>query len=394
MKKIWLLLLLLLVIFWFWVSFANPIAPETNYVCSMFENINIDNYRVVVQNGSEFYEPKVKQCSECWERHRTGYGFYFWWEVSGPTQNVFLLDKSIDVKDVTINNIESKAILIWSITSTYCGISYKDETKLYKVVKSWNNYTLQDRTEYYNLVQGMKNKLEQFPFFLLLAVVIETLVLFFIAKIFREKNEIPNKMILLWWIIPTTMTLPLLWFVLPLLLWNWTLYVIVWEILVIIVEAIIIKYWLKISWWKAIIASIICNILSFFVLSDDYDIREVGLLCCVFLVQTFALIIIGKFLRKKDEISNKKLILAWIFVPILSYALVVFVLRVLDEYFLVYYEYEEWLEFLAIWLKVILEILIIKYIRKISWKKVIITSIISNLCYLAMHFIFNYILLF
>jgi hypothetical protein len=87
--------------------------------------------------------------------------------------------------------------------------------------------------------------------------------LFFIAKLFRKENQISNKRLLLFWIIPTTITLPFLWFLLPLIIEEWVWYTIIWELLVTIIEAIIIKYWLRISRRKAILASIICNITSY-----------------------------------------------------------------------------------------------------------------------------------
>jgi hypothetical protein len=82
-----------------------------------------------------------------------------------------------------------------------------------------------------------------------------------------EENEISNKKLLLWWIIPTTITLPLLWFALPLLIgrYRYTIiwYTMIWELFVTIIEAVILKYWLKISRRKAILVSIICNAASY-----------------------------------------------------------------------------------------------------------------------------------
>ena len=110
-KKVWFLLLSLFVVFWFWVSFANPIAPgsiveEDHYikldyslVCKKLENVEIDNYRAIIlvnwsrsdflawlSNSNwewEFYTPKANVCIKKW-------GI------------VFLLDKSIKIKNLTI----------------------------------------------------------------------------------------------------------------------------------------------------------------------------------------------------------------------------------------------------------------------------------------------------
>ena len=51
MKKVWLFLLSVFGIFWFWVSFANPIAPDDYRipsVCSKLKNVEIDNYNVIL----------------------------------------------------------------------------------------------------------------------------------------------------------------------------------------------------------------------------------------------------------------------------------------------------------------------------------------------------------
>jgi hypothetical protein len=63
---------------------------------------------------------------------------------------------------------------------------------------------MSDRTEQYrikqeieNNKQEMKNKIKDFPFYWSLAVIIETLVLFFISKIFRKEDQVPNKNLLL-----------------------------------------------------------------------------------------------------------------------------------------------------------------------------------------------------
>lgn len=398
-KKIWLWLLSFIAILFMWTTFANPIAPETYYICSMFENVEIDNYRVIVQNGTEFYEPTEYSCSQCWQRPVINHEDNEWWwryfsdfSYSGPTQKVFLLDKSIAVEDITEDSVESRAISIWSITSTYCD-RWANKTRVYKIVKDWNVYTMLDRTENYKIRQEMKNKVKQFPLFWSIAVLIETLTLFFIAKLFWKEDEISNKKLLLFWVIPTTITLPLLWFVLPLLLWNWERYVIIWEVVVVLIEMIIIKYWLHISWWKAILASVMCNLLSFAILLDyiQFHSFERGLIKIVWyiLIEIIALFVIGKLLRRKDEISNKRIVLGWFLASLLSYLSLACVARAFDRW---RWRADDWLIFLsAILMKVLVETVVIKYTRKISWKKAIITSILSILFFVAIVFVIRLI---
>ncbi len=387
-KKFWLSLLSLAIILFVWTTFANPIAPETYYVCSMFENVEIDNYRVIVQNGSGFYVPTVNSCSQCLQRKSKSYDAFWYSRDSplssskGPEQKVFLLEKSIGVDDITEENIESNAILIWSIISTYCD-RWANKTKVYKITSTWNSYIMLDRTEHYKIRQEIKGRVKDFPLYWLLTVIIETLALFIIAKIFREKgkieeelwhekNGLSNKKLLFWWIIPTTITLPLLWFVIPLLLWNWRLYVIIWELIVVVLETIMIKYWLRISRKKAIIASIVCNIFSFMALPNNIggDLAWFG----IALLEGIVFFLVGKLSLSKEWISNNKLILGSLLMP-LGDILVAIPIERLFEYL------DALLAIIIIILaKVLVDMLIVKWLRKISWKKSIITSIFCNLC--------------
>lgn len=384
-KKVWLLLLSLFVIFWFWVSFANPIAPvDLPDVCYKLKNVEIDNYRVIIEYGKrniknlwkedyfgrsdpsynyfwddrerEVYEPKAKECTKCSQSR------------FGSSSNLYLLNKDIDIKDITQENIDNTAILIWNIGDSDCK-SFYDITKTYKITKNWENYEM-----VLNKTVNIKD-IEKFPFFWLWAIILEILVLFYIAKLFRKENQISNKRLFLFWIIPTTVTLPLLWFVLPLFIWDWPLYIIVWELLVTAIEAIIIKYWLKMSRWKAIITSIVCNLFSFFILSyghyifwgDNFSsvILPLILLILVYsLIRAIILCFILKLSSKNDEISNKRIILVWFLSPIISIIaslLLIFITSYFNLWIL--------LLFIAIWVYLVLELVILEYWLKISRKK-------------------------
>ena len=133
-KKIRLLLLSLFVIFWFWVSFANPIAP-TNIpdVCYKLKNVEIDGYKVIIEYGErdirkkqtdwsvranpitwdkrqrEIYEPKAKECTKCSSSWRS---------------KVYLLDKNISTADITQENIDTLAIYVWDIRDSDCTSHY------------------------------------------------------------------------------------------------------------------------------------------------------------------------------------------------------------------------------------------------------------------------------
>lgn len=278
MKKIWFFLLSFATILLAWIAFADVIPDNAHYVhrCVKLQNVNIDNYRVIVENDTvttrDVYEP---QAEECLMQH---YKF-------GESRQ-YLLDKSVDIEEITRENIQDKAIQIWNLNVNWWYVDNSNpltsENFTYKIIKNWNDYTLEESDneskenlesetnytlEIVESEQGIGllevNRLVKFWIAWLLTILIETIVLFAIAKLFRKKDQISNKELVLVWILASTITLPLLRFVLPLFIKDGVGYMIIWEVLVTLIEVFVIKYWLKISWWKAILASIICNLCSF-----------------------------------------------------------------------------------------------------------------------------------
>ena len=281
-KKIWLFILLLFIVSWFWVSFANPIAVRIPLICSELENVEIDLYRVVVPYVSsggytKFYEPNINECLKCKKEESLLERIK---DIQDPPEiEVFLLDKSIDLENVSKNFVEEAAIPIWTVPTVNCNDTLRyDENRKYKIISSWDTYKLEmiytdykpvyyPEHEYivyeHKIEETRDSTLIQFSLSRLIAVIIETIILIAIAKLCRKEDQISNRKLILFWILPTTITLPLLRFIFPLLIEEWLWYTIIWELLVTIIEAIIIKYWLRISRRKAILASIICNIASY-----------------------------------------------------------------------------------------------------------------------------------
>ena len=278
MKKIWLFILSVALILWISFSFADVIEPNTHYVnrCVKLQNVEIDDYRVVVENDTvttwDVYEP---QAGQCLEQH------YKFWE-----SRQYLLDKSIDIEEITQENIQDRAIQIWNLNVNWHYVDdsnpLSSENFTYKIVKNGNDYTLeesdsgsvesfQDETDYslefVESEQGVElvnnNRLIKFWIAWILTVLIETIILFVIAKLFRKKDQISSWRLLLIWILASTITLPLLRFVLPLFIKDWIKYTVIWESVVTLIEIFIIKYWLKVSRWKAILASVVCNSCSY-----------------------------------------------------------------------------------------------------------------------------------
>ena len=97
---------------------------------------------------------------------------------------------------------------------------------------------------------------------LLITVILETIILFFLCKLFFKKDNIKTWKIILTWILASSITLPILRFVLPHIFHNYTVYAIVGEVFVTFVEVFIIKYLLDINRQKSTIASIACNLFS------------------------------------------------------------------------------------------------------------------------------------
>jgi len=259
MKKIWLFFLSVIAILSFWVTFADVIPDNAHYVnrCVKLQNVEIDNYRVIVENDTvtyrDVYEP---QAGECLMQH------YKFWE-----SRQYLLDKSIDIEEITKENIQDMAIQIWNLDVNWWYVDnsnpLSDENFTYKIVKEGDSYAL----EIFESEQGIElvndNRLINFWIAWILTILIETIVLFAIAKLFRKKDQISNWRLIFVWILASTITLPLLRFVLPMFIKNWVEYTVIWELLVTLVEIFIIKYWLKISRWKAIVLSIVCNLCSY-----------------------------------------------------------------------------------------------------------------------------------
>ena len=415
-KKVWLLLLSLFTIFWFWVSFANPIAPrDLPDVCYMIKNVKVGDYKVIIEYGKRTSKDSEKKSFSWWndfsERAKRNPSYDPWddrgrevyeakknectkcsYSNFGTKSRVYLLDKNTKIKNLSQENIDDNAIFIWYIYDSDCAFFY-DRIETYEITKDWGNYEILS-----SKTISIKD-IKKFPFFWILAIMIETLVLFFIVKLFRENVQISNKKLLLFWIIPTTVTLPLLWFVLPSILWDWILYIVVWELLVAVLEAAMIKYWLNASWKKSIIASIICNVFSFAILwwgsliMDFYDGQglimdipiwtEIYLPVLYFLIEFAVICISGKMLWNGEQISNKRLILTWIISPIimiLSFALLIWILVVL------HLDNQDRLQLAAILVSLFIEMLLIKYLLKVSWKKSIIMVVLSILCPIVISF--------
>ena len=275
-KRICFFILTSIAILFVWATFADIISPGTHYVdiCVKLENVEIDNYRLVIENfgpmTDRIYEPEVWKCL---------YGYYKFWE-----SRQFLLDKSVNIEEITHENIKDKAILIWEWSlgeNWYRVLNANPLTKwtiIYAIIKDWDNYTIKRKDSklsadlnWWNIFKIAPLKVDildkdnnkkvgstrnedflrdsglviRFLIACFLTILIEATLLFIIAKLFRKKYQIPSLKTLLIGFIASTITLPLLRFILPLFIVEWEEYTVIWEPLAIIIETFIIKYWLK-----------------------------------------------------------------------------------------------------------------------------------------------------
>ncbi len=104
-----------------------------------------------------------------------------------------------------------------------------------------------------------------FLYSLLLTVTVESIVIYALLFYFyKEKRGLKN--ILLAGVLPSFATLPYLWFIFPILfIGNHTLYVVIGELSVTLVEGFILQGVLQIGFKRAFILSIVANFCSYFV---------------------------------------------------------------------------------------------------------------------------------
>jgi hypothetical protein len=109
---------------------------------------------------------------------------------------------------------------------------------------------------------GIQQGWLRFLIALLLAWLVEIPILLIMARVlFRQRAFSPRRVILLG-LLMTLVTLPILWFVLPSLL-SPNLYVVGGEALVVLAEAAILKFGLKIDFARALLMSLAANVASY-----------------------------------------------------------------------------------------------------------------------------------
>jgi hypothetical protein len=102
---------------------------------------------------------------------------------------------------------------------------------------------------------------------LILTIIIETIFLFIVVrKLFKiNKKKITNSILLFLGVFCSFSTIPYLWYILPFFIKNYTYYIIIGEILVVLIESLIYYFVINLGYKRSLIISFICNLVSFLI---------------------------------------------------------------------------------------------------------------------------------
>ncbi|MCX6751663.1 MAG: hypothetical protein NT161_02770 [Candidatus Nomurabacteria bacterium] len=103
---------------------------------------------------------------------------------------------------------------------------------------------------------------QKFLLALFLTLISEVPIVFVLVRYFYKYKDIKIPTIVFVGILASVLTLPYLWFVLPAFVFNQTLYVMLGETLVVLIEAIIYYKLLKLKLLDSLVISLIANIVS------------------------------------------------------------------------------------------------------------------------------------
>ena len=93
--------------------------------------------------------------------------------------------------------------------------------------------------------------------------IIETIILFYLLWYFLKKRDNSSQKIIIIGLLASFATLPYVWFVFPSLIGvSYSLYLVVAELFAFIIEAILYRYALNLTWKVAFLASFLCNLAS------------------------------------------------------------------------------------------------------------------------------------
>ncbi len=111
----------------------------------------------------------------------------------------------------------------------------------------------------------MQHYAYSFLLHVIITLLVESGVIFILARrVFRlGKNSLSNSQLWMAGICASSLTLPYVWFVFPWLIANFTVAIVVAEVFALIVETVFYKFFLRISWKRAAVFSLVANFASY-----------------------------------------------------------------------------------------------------------------------------------
>lgn len=103
---------------------------------------------------------------------------------------------------------------------------------------------------------------QKFLIALLLTIIIEIIVALLLVKFFYKEKEIKTSKVIFTGFIASALTLPYFWFILPIYISNRSLYIIIGEVSIVLIEALIYQQFLGLKFMKAFTVSLLANIAS------------------------------------------------------------------------------------------------------------------------------------
>lgn len=273
------------------------VPPNSHYVQRCVKIINVDDFpdfailACIKSPTRKEWESNLINSKDCIEK---GYKFNMLYIMA--TRRSYLENKVSD----SINWLNDRNVIESSISINSGGTSISNEEPIssieeyYEIVEITNtNFVIYKCKELIRYNDGRPITLKNFPYIqgpkkikapenntsiyeiypsteifnfltaLLFTILIETIILFVLFKTKYKKLQIQHKLLLLTGFVTSFSTLPYVWFVFPAFIQSRFPYILFSECFAIVIESILIYKLLKIDFKKAMLISVICNIISF-----------------------------------------------------------------------------------------------------------------------------------
>lgn len=231
---------------------------EIDSKTNLYKGYKFDGFKVVAVQKFRLPIPKMNQ--EKWLEDSKPLTSIIWIDPYGGYVDNFDPVFSVD-EEYKIAGITDTTLLIYrskEVKKTINGtpVSYK----LFR----WNHgKTVVSKEKYFHPERDYR--IHDFITALLLTISVELLVMILLLRKEIKSLQIRFARIIYVSVFASMATLPYVWFVFPQFLTPLYLYISVSELIVILVEAILISFFLKFNYTRAFKISLICNLVSFLV---------------------------------------------------------------------------------------------------------------------------------